>query len=260
MSERVSLRVDGAVAWITLCAGERRNAMDEAWVQQWSDVTARCAADDGLEVVAVTAEGPHFCVGGDLDAFVSYGDDLAARIAAMVGWFHDGVHRLRAMEVPIVVAVQGLAAGGGLSLVAAGDLVLASSAARFASAYTSSGLTPDGGLTWTLPRAVGARQAFRLIATNPVLDAEQARQIGLVSEVVAPGELERATRDAVGAMVALPPGTLRAATGLLRHSEGATLAQQLAAEAEAIVGLAGTATTQAVVRSFVDRAGRATPR
>lgn len=256
MTDRVSLHLDGATAWITLCAGARRNAMDDAWVEQFADVTARCAAASEVEVVVVRAEGPHFCVGGDLDAFASYGDRLAERIAAMVGVFHDGVRRLRETETAIVVAVQGLAAGGGFSLVTAGDLVVASSAARFASAYTSSGLTPDGGLTWMLPRLVGAREAFRMIATNPVLDAEEARRIGLVTEVVAPDELEPATRAVVDRLVALPPGTLRAATRLLRASGGASLAEQLDAEAAAIVARAATPSTQAVVRSFVDRAGR----
>ena len=127
------------------------------------EVTAALRAlEPDVGAVLLAGEGPHFCVGADVAALAGAGAEAAdpgAAVRALAGELHDLVRALAEVPVPVVAAVRGWAAGAGMSLALAADVAVAGVSTRLRPAYPAIGLSPDGGLTWTLPRAVGARPA-----------------------------------------------------------------------------------------------------
>jgi len=190
---------------------------------------------DPAEVGAalLVGEGASFCTGGDVRAFVDAAD-RGAYVAALAEAFHEMITAIVTCAVPVVAAVRGWAAGAGMSVVCAVDIAVAGRSTRLRPAYPGIGFSPDGGLSWTLPRVVGAGHARRILLTDEVLDAETAAALGVVAAVVDDAdvlaEAERlAARLADGPTVAF--GRIKA---LLAASAEATLSEQLAAEARAI--------------------------
>jgi 2-(1,2-epoxy-1,2-dihydrophenyl)acetyl-CoA isomerase len=158
----------------------------------------------------------------------------------MVVDLHTTISRLCRMPAPTIAAVNGTAAGAGLSLVCATDLALASRSARFTVAYTRVGLTPDGGSTWLLPRVIGARRARELALTNRILDAEEAHAWGLVNDVVDDSELSERTRDLALRLAHGPRTSLDHARRLLLSSSTNSLETQMELEARAIIDIAAS--------------------
>jgi 2-(1,2-epoxy-1,2-dihydrophenyl)acetyl-CoA isomerase len=179
--KRIDFSKANGIARICLTAPERRNAIDLDWCHAFSEAAIACASDDGLKCVLLSAEGDFFSVGGDIDGFLANRDHLRAHVLQMASLFHLGITRLHHGPAPVISAVNGMAAGGGLSLALIADMVLAKRSAKFVSAYTKSGLSPDGGLSYNLPRMVGTRRAFEIMALNPVLSAEAALDLGIVT-------------------------------------------------------------------------------
>ncbi len=181
----------------------------------------------------MVSEGASFCTGGDVRAFAD-AEDRGGYVGALAEAFHEMVTAIVTCPVPVIAAVPGWAAGAGMSVVCAVDLAVAGRSTRLRPAYPSIGLSPDGGMSWTLPRLVGAGRARRIVLTDEVLDAETAAALGIVAAVVDDAdvlaEAERlAARLADGPTVAL--GRIKT---LLAGSLEATLSEQLAAEARAI--------------------------
>ncbi|MGW0584791.1 enoyl-CoA hydratase/isomerase family protein, partial [Streptomyces sp. NPDC002920] len=158
--------------------------------------------------------------------------------------------------VPLVTAVRGAAAGGGIGLALVGDIVLAARSARFRLAYTAIGLTPDCGASWFLPRLVGPRRAADLILTNRVLTGDDAERWGLVSRCVDDEELDDAAHRTAAELAAGATGALRAAKGLLRVGAGDELRRHLAEEARSIAALADGPEAQDRMASFLAVRGR----
>jgi len=152
-----------------------------------------------------------------------------------------------------VAAVQGSAAGAGISLLAAADLVVAAAGTRFVLAYTSLGLVPDGGSTWSLPRVVGVRRALELALTNRTLDAAEAMAWGLVTRVVPDEALAPEADRLVGDLAAGPPAALAAAKRLLRRGADSSLDEQLRREAAAMVAAGRSGDGREGVAAFVEK-------
>lgn len=245
-------RKDG-VARITLANPGRRNAVDLAWCKAFAEAAMACAADDGLKCILLAAEGDFFSVGGDIDDFIANRDHLRSHVLEMASLFHLGITRLHHGAAPLVAAVNGMAAGGGFSLALTADIVLAKRSARFASAYTKSGLSPDGGLSYNLPRLAGMRRAFEIIALNPILDAETALDWGLITRVYDDAAFADAVEQVVQTLAAMPSGTMAAVKRLLAKSPDASLQQQLDAEADQVSRLAASPATLDVLQAFLSR-------
>jgi 2-(1,2-epoxy-1,2-dihydrophenyl)acetyl-CoA isomerase len=209
--------------------------------------------DDGVGCVLLRAEGTNFCVGGDVRAFAAAPEPgkFLGELASVV---HDAVLGLVEGPAPVVAAVNGWAAGAGMSLAACADITLAAESARFRSAYSAIGLSPDCGLTWTLPRLIGRGRAADLMLTNRAVGAAEAASTGLVARVVADDAL-LPEAQALAAELASGPA---AAFGRIRHlldaSDGSTLADQLSAEAASIAACADGPEGRAGVAAFT--AGR----
>src|SRR5439155_12365163 len=167
------------------------------------DAVLAIAADPASRVVLLTGAGARFCGGGDLKSFAGL-DDLPTHLREILGPLHVAIAELVRGAAPVVAAVQGSAAGAGMGLVGASDLVIAGESAKFVMAYTGVGLTPDGSSSWFLPRLVGLRRALELTFTNRVLSATEAREWGLITEVVADEQLA-VEAEALAARLATGP-------------------------------------------------------
>lgn len=229
------VRRDGRVLRARIARGRHGTLDGEAL----PEVRAAIAAADPAETGAVllTSEGSSFCTGGDVRAFAT-APDRHGYVGQLAQTFHGLLTALVDCPVPVVAGVPGWAAGAGLSIVCATDLAVAGRSTKIRPAYPGIGFSPDGGMSWTLPRIVGAGRARQMLLTDQVLDAQAALAAGIFTAVVDDddvlAEAERtAHRVAQGPTVAL--GRIKR---LLALSPGNTLAAQLLAEADAIAASA----------------------
>jgi 2-(1,2-epoxy-1,2-dihydrophenyl)acetyl-CoA isomerase len=185
--------IDG-VARIRLSDGERGNPLDQVVVDALAQAVRRARADD-VHVVVLSAEGRAFSFGGDVSAFAA-AEDTELMVGDLAESLHRVVSELHRMDAIVVSVVHGMAAGAGLSLAAAADLVIAGSSARFTCAYTRIGFSPDGG-TSLLTASIGLHAALRLALLNPVLTADEAHALGLVARVHPNEELDSAVDELV---------------------------------------------------------------
>lgn len=240
----------GAVARITLARPQAANALDFAMGTELLDVAQRCRDDAGVRAVILDAEGKVFCAGGDIVTFAAAGDELPAALDGLIDLFHPAIETLSTMNAPVIAAVQGVAAGAGLSLLSSCSLVIASAAASFTMAYTGIGLTPDGGASYFLPRLIGLRRTEELMITNRRLSAAEALDWGLVNEVVDGGALA-ARVDALAEQLAA--GATAAYGGVRRMllaTFGNDLTTQLALEHGHMVAAGASRDGRAGVAAF----------
>lgn len=252
MTALVTLTIEDAIARLTLARPEAGNAMSWDLIDQLALATEAIAADARVRAVLLSAQGKNFCVGGDIQAFASEADPTGF-IRRLAERLHESVARLTTLPVPVVIAVQGAAAGAGFSLAALGDIVLAAENASFTLAYTGIGLTSDGGATWSLPRLIGMRRAQELAYMNRRLSAAEARAMNIVTQVV-PNEQLMAEADAIARKLAAgPTAAFAGVKRLLAEGQTRDLAQHLDAEAAAISAALGTKDAQGAVKAFLAR-------
>ena len=209
--------------------------------------------EPGVGAVLLAGEGPHFCTGADVGALAATGaaEDPRSAVRELAEELHELVRALVEVPVPVVAAVRGWAAGAGMSLVLAADIAVAGVSTRLRPAYPAIGLTPDGGLSWTLPRAVGAARARHILLTDRVLDADEALALGLVATVVPDDEV---VSEADGLAQRLADGPTRALgrTKRLVRADG-DLDAHLDAEADAIAESVTDAEGREGVAAFRER-------
>ncbi len=251
--ELVTLAVSDGIARLTLNRPEAGNALNPPLAAALREHASQLAGRPGLRVVVFGAAGKAFCVGGDLGFMAGAGDDVGPAVTALAEDVHAAMLTLAELDAPVIAAVQGVAAGGGLGLVAGADLAVAAASARFTMAYTAAGLSPDCGTTWFLPRAIGMRRTAELALTNRRLDADEALALGLLTRVVPDGELDAAVDELAARLAAGATHAFGAVGRLLRDGERATLAEQLEAEAHHIGALAATADGREGVAAFLEK-------
>lgn len=227
-------------ATITLNRPDDANALNAAMAEELFDVSIRCANDTSIRAVIITATGKMFCAGGDLQDMHDQGDNKPAHLTRMASILHGAVIRFANMDAPVIMAVNGTAAGGGFSLALAGDYVLASDRAKFISAYTASGLTPDGSSTYFLAKHVGLLRAKELLFTNRLLTAEEACAWGIVNRVVSPEELMPEANKLAAHFAAGPTKAYGGLKKLLLTAYSDTMETQLEKETQGISGMMRT--------------------
>lgn len=248
----ITTTIDGGIATITLSSPGNANAMTLEWGRCLQEDVAKIVASPNLRVVLLRAEGRAFCVGGDIRAFGST-DDPQGLLEQLAGALHASILELLALDAPLVVAVQGVAAGAGLSLVCAADIAIAARSASFLAAYTAAGLSPDGGMSWTLPRLIGERRATEMLLTNRVLTSDEAAAFGLVTETVDDDALDARASAVVQKLAALSPASLGATKRLVRSGATASLEDQLALEATSIAALSASPSGQEGIHAFLEK-------
>ena len=249
----LALDVRDGVAEITLNRPEAANALNAEMGRELHDAVLRCDADDAVRALIITGSGRFFCAGGDLKSFAAQGDDLPRHLKQVTADFHAAVSRLNRMDAPVLMAINGVAAGAGFSFALAGDLALAAESARFTMAYTRAGLTPDGSSTYFLPRLVGLRRAKELTLTNRTLSAAEALAWGLVNQVVPDAELLPAARALASELATGATLALGAAKRLLDSGLNATLETAMEDEAQTIAAMARTADGREGMQAFLEK-------
>lgn len=179
----LSLTIVDNIATITLDR-PKVNGMNIAMVKELVQVSDACKEDESIKVVLLTGAGAFFSAGGDVKAMAQGGADGPRLLKDMADNLHNAISNFARMSKPLIVAVNGMAAGGGLSLAMIGDIVIAGESASFTMAYTAAGLTPDGSSTYFLPRIIGMRKTMELILTNRKLSAQEAQAWHMVNQVV----------------------------------------------------------------------------
>jgi 2-(1,2-epoxy-1,2-dihydrophenyl)acetyl-CoA isomerase len=172
------------IATLTLNRPDDANALNQQMANELLDAAMICSSDERVRAVIVTGNGKMFCAGGDLREMDEQGERRPEHLTRMASALHGALIRFAHMDAPVIMAVNGTAAGGGFSMALSGDIILASDKAKFIAAYTASGLTPDGSSTFFLAKHVGLLRAKELLLTNRLLSAQEACDWGMVTRVV----------------------------------------------------------------------------
>ncbi|MEO8605412.1 MAG: enoyl-CoA hydratase-related protein [bacterium] len=233
----IDFTIQSGVASLTLNRPAAANAMNLELARELMEAALRCDEDPAVRAVLLSGRGAMFCGGGDLNEFAARGDDLPRYLKEVTRCLHAAVAHLVRMDAPVIAAVHGSAAGGGLGLACSADLLLAADTARFTMAYTRAGLSPDVSSTYFLSRVVGLRRAMELTLTNRVLDAAEAAALGLVTRVVPAERLQEEALALATQLAAGPTAAFGAAKRLLHAGWNATLESQMELEARTIADL-----------------------
>lgn len=253
--------VTDGLAHLTLNRPARLNAVDPEAIGLWQELAREIAGRDDIGAVLFDAKGRAFCAGGDVLAMSALGSDDEAGstgdiVRELADRIHDGHRILRESAKPIVAAVQGPVAGGGLGFMLVADLIVASERATFASRYSDIALTPDCGVSTLLPEAIGTRRALELTLTSRTLSATEALDWGLVTEVVAPEALDTRAREIARAWLAGPTGAFGQTKRLMRSGLTRDFRDALDDEARTIGRAIETPAAQAAIAAFAAAAGR----
>ena len=224
----VDVTQEAGVLTITLNRPDVLNALNREVHQGIFDALERAKADDSVRAVVITGAGRGFCVGQDLQEFAGGAGDVAQNLREN---YHRNVLAVRALQKPVIAAVNGAAAGAGMSLALACDVRIASRSASFVPAFIKIGLIPDSGGTWLVRRLLGAARAFEWLTTGRRLGADEARDWGLVSEVVEDEELPERMHEVAALYAAMPTRAVWQTKRLLDDAESTTFAEQLELEA-----------------------------
>ena len=243
----------GKIATITLARPDKHNAIDLAVTRALRDAAKDLELDPDVRVIVIAAQGKSFSVGGDIEDFVAHRARIKAHIDAMTDALHAAVLSLRRAAAPVITSINGVAAGGGLGLALTGDLLIAKRSAKFTSAYTKIGLTPDTGVSYFLGKRLGAGRAFDLMATNRILDAEAALAMGLIDRVVDDDKLGEETRKLAELIADAPSGSVGQVKQLLFAHDLHELEAHLAREAISIAAIASSPETEAKLDAFLKR-------
>ncbi|HSD10041.1 MAG TPA: enoyl-CoA hydratase-related protein [Candidatus Binatia bacterium] len=249
----IRLQFRERVAHLTLARPEHGNALTVEMAEELAQAASRIADASGAGAVLLSGAGTSFCVGGDVKSFSRQGDRLCEYLRPTATALHLAVSRLVRLDLPVVAAVQGAAAGAGMSLACSADFVIAADTARFTMAYTRIGLSVDGGSSYFLPRIVGMRRAVELMLTNRVLSAEEARDWGIVTRIVPATDLAREAEALAAALASGATRALRAAKRLVREGWSESLETQLEQETREIVEAGRSADAREGIQAFVEK-------
>lgn len=250
----VLVHTANGVTVLTLNRPAAANAITVSLASQLVAAVERVATDPQARLVVCRGAGRLFCGGGDLRSMVE-APTIGDALHGLTEIWHRAVLGLAELPVPVLTVVHGPAAGAGLGLVAASDIVIASDTATFSYAFSKVGLSPDGATSYYLPRILGLRRTSELVFTGRVLSALEAESWGLVTRVVAASELEETVRALVLLLAEGPTRAFAATKLLLADSGRRSLHDQLAAEARAIVAAGQSVDAAAAIRgALVGRA------
>jgi 2-(1,2-epoxy-1,2-dihydrophenyl)acetyl-CoA isomerase len=240
---------DGAILTIRLNRPDVLNAVNQAVHEALWEGFKEARAQD-VRAVILTGEGRGFCVGQDLTEFQESAGDIGERLR---GGYHRTILGLRRLEKPVIAAINGPAAGAGLSLACACDIRIAADAASFVPAFINIGLVPDSGSTYFVPRLIGPARAFEWLCSGRRLSAAEAHAWGLVCEVVDAEALMPRACEVAKELAELPTAAIGMTKRLIDHAATATLDEQLEREAQLQAAAVKTADFAEGVAAFLEK-------
>lgn len=253
MADSILTRRHGKILEITLNRPDAYNALNLDMMTRLLDALSLGASDASIRGVLISGKGKAFCAGGDLKWISQQKEAAGSVLSRLAPLFHLSILEIRRMEKPVVAAINGIAAGGGFSLALACDFRVMGGAATLRQAYTSSGLSMDGGGSFALPRLVGLARAMEIMAFDAPISATQALEWGLVTKVVSDSEV---LTESVGMLTHLSRSSLHSfawSKKLMINSFDNTLETQLELERQGISDCAAHPDGQEGIKAFVEK-------
>lgn len=250
--ENLRYELEDGVARITLDRPPG-NAIDLGLARELMQAATHCDEDSQVRAVLISNSGKMFCAGGDISEFSEAGEDLPLLLKELTTYLHTAISRFVRMRAPVVAAVNGSAAGGGLSLVLASDIVLAAESASFHYGYSRIGFSSDGSSTYFLPRVLGMRRALEFALTSRSLSAEEAREWGLVTRVVPDPELDVAASTLAAELASGPTESFGASKRLFHAAWTETLETQMELETRTLADIARTSDAREGISAFLEK-------
>ena len=252
--ETIDYEVCDGVATIALNRPDKYNAINNQLHKDLAAALRLATRDDAVRAVLLTGRGRGFCAGQDLTEFAMARADETFRVDEHVRQtFNRTIMTLRGMELPVVAAVNGVAAGAGWSLALAADIRFASTDASFTQAFSKIGLVPDTGSTWFLPELIGTSRTLELAFTGDPIDATKALAWGLVNEVVPPEQLAERAHAYAARLAAMPTRALGMTKRAVYRATTVELADALEYEAQVQQHAAATADHVEGVTAFLEK-------
>jgi len=231
----------------------RPKAFNAVNVELFTDIIKAlelCANDTDVKVIVLTGEGKAFCAGGDVALFET-SPDVSETLRQLTKLLHFTIVGIRRSSKPVLAMINGTAAGAGVSIAAACDLRICASSAKFRQAYTSIGLIPDGAWTLMVPLLIGFSKASELVYMDPIFDAKEALQMGLVNKVVDDSELEKNTMDLALKLASGPTISYSVVKENFNNAFLGLLERQLELERRGLIWVGKTADAKEGISSFI---------
>lgn len=253
MTDPVLLQQHGTILQITLNRPDAYNALNLEMMHMLGDSLSNAAADKSIQGILLTGSGKAFCSGGDLKSISQQSEDAASVLHRLAPQFHLSISEIRRMAKPVVAAINGVAAGGGFSLALACDFRIMAQSTILRQAYTSSGLSMDGGGTFALPRLVGLARAMEIMAFDESISSTKALEWGLVTRVVPDDQV---ITESLSMLTTLTHGALHSfawSKKLMTDSLNNSLETQLELERQGISDCAAHPNGQEGIQAFLEK-------
>lgn len=251
----VSLTIEKGIATISLNRPDSGNSINKEFLDGFDEATLICSERPDIRAVVIVAKGPHFCVGGDINPMIEKrkNDSLASYIRKSNAQVQGALARLYRMAAPSIVAVHGAAAGGGVSLVASADIVVASEKSRFVCAYPSIGYCCDMGGSSVLTERMGVARTRRFYLMHEDLNAAEAKDAGLVDYVVADGALTSKVQEIAEKWANGPTQAYAEVRRLMRSAQQVPYETQMELETQSLAGLTKTQDAGEGINAFMEK-------
>jgi 2-(1,2-epoxy-1,2-dihydrophenyl)acetyl-CoA isomerase len=253
MSEVVQVERVRGVATIRMNRPVRLNAYNEEMGAALLSNVSAAAADPAIRCMVLTGTGKAFSAGGDVESFAAFEEEGPGRFMGLAIGLHALIATLRRAPKPVVAAVNGVAAGAGFSMALACDVAVAAASARFTLGYQNIGLSPDGGMTFFLARALGTQRAMEMTLFSRVLPASRAAEWGLVQEIFPDAEFAAGVEALAERLASGPTLAYARAKELYNRAMHQPLETQLEEERQNISRCAGSRDFREGIRAFLDK-------
>jgi enoyl-CoA hydratase/carnithine racemase len=255
MTTELQTERQGPTLVMTLAGPATRNALSPQVFAAGIETLNMAESDPDVRAVVITGAQGHFCAGGDLQRLAHNRQHDLARQGEAIEAFHQWIEALRSFPKPVLAAVEGVAAGGGVSLALACDLIVAAESARFVMAYSKMALSPDGGSSWHLTRLLGRSRALACLWLGEQQSAQRWHALGLVHTLAPAGAALQEALALAGQLAQMAPGALASIKELVNEAEQPLRAQLNAEKQHFVVNLSRAEAGQAI-EDFVQRRSR----
>ena len=251
--DTLEFSIDTHVAIIRLNRPAAANGINMQMAHELMLLGIECQENPDIRAVLLTGNGKMFSAGGDLKSFAAYGEQTTAKLHQLMSYMHAAITRFANGQAPFLVAVNGVAAGAGFSFACAADIAFAANTAKFTMAYTAAGLSPDGGASFYLPRLVGMRRAQELMLTNRLLSADEAKDWGIINDVIEADDLFEHALTQAKALAQGPTQAYASVKQLLVNSYQSSLEAQLELEANGMAAMSRTSDGKEGIEAFCQK-------